>query len=211
MFTILTVDDHLIVRVGIKNILEDNFPKTQFLEAFDEKSACKHIKDTHIDVLILDLNMPQSNAVEVIEFAKQTQPAIRIIVFTMEEGQVLIRRLIKIGINGFLQKTATDEEIIKAVTFALNNRFYINENLNYLLLKQFSDNESGNPFDKLTNREYQIVKELLSEKSMAEISMTLNISVSTIASHKANIFDKLKLPKGNLLSLQNLAKKYQAI
>jgi DNA-binding NarL/FixJ family response regulator len=207
---LLLVDDHSIVRAGLKLLIEDFLPHTIIHEAEDGDSAFRQIKQHDYDLVIMDVNMPHTDSIGTLQSILSFKPAIKIIIFSMNSEDVYAKRYLKIGAMGYVRKDAPNEEIKKAISTVLNHKRYISPQLNEKLLTELhSSNKSGNPFDNLSPREFEIVQHLAHGDSVAEISNKLNLHTSTVGTHKARIFEKLKC--NNIIELTHLAKVHDVV
>jgi two-component system invasion response regulator UvrY len=207
---LLLVDDHSIVRAGLKLLIEDFLPHTSIHEAEDGDSALRQIKEHDYDLVIMDVNMPHTDSIGTLQTILSFKPATRIIIFSMNSEDVYAKRYLKMGAMGYLRKDAPNEEIKKAISTVLNNKRYISPQLNEKLLTELhSGNKSENPFDNLSPREFEIVQHLAHGDSVADISNKLNLHTSTVGTHKARIFEKLKC--NNIIELTHLAKVHDVV
>jgi DNA-binding NarL/FixJ family response regulator len=207
----LLVDDHSVVRAGIKLIITQHFADTKVWEAENEKQAVDILRTSPIDVILMDLNMPDSDPIRLIYYITTNHPKTSIIVLTRNDETVYAKRFFKLGIKGFLHKSSDNKEILKAIEQALANRVYMSEGLKQVLAESFFSGVSENPFDTLSDREFQVAKELLSGKSIADISASLSINSSTVSTYKGKVFEKLKIPNNNLVELMSLARQHRII
>lgn len=207
---ILLVDDHSIVRTGLKLLIEDFLPHAKIDEADNGDSAFKQIKHKDYDLVVMDVNMPQTDSYGTVQNILVFKPATRIIMFSMNAEEVYAKRYLKMGARGYLRKDASNDEIKKAITTVLNNKTYVSTELNEKLLTDLqSKTKIENPFDKLSPREFEIVQHLSQGESVADISQKLNLHTSTIGTHKARIFEKLHC--NNIIDLAKLAKAHNVI
>src|SRR6185312_14672327 len=202
---LLLVDDHSIVRAGLRLLIEDFLPHTKIDEAIDGDSAFRKIREHEYDLVIMDVNMPNTDSLGTLQTILSFKPSTKIIIFSMNSEDVYAKRYLKMGAMGYLRKDAQNDEIKKAISTVLNNKRYISPQLNEKLLTELhSNSRSENPFDNLSPREFEIVQHLAHGDSVAEISNKLNLHTSTVGTHKARIFEKLKC--NNIIELTNLAK-----
>jgi two-component system invasion response regulator UvrY len=207
---ILLVDDHSIVRTGLKLLIHDFLPHADIEEADNGGSAVRKIKEKNYDLVVMDVNMPETDSFGTIENILALKPGTKIIMFSMNAEEVYAKRYLKLGAMGYLRKDAPNNEIEKAINTVLNNKTYVSPELTQkLLLDMKSKNETENPFDKLSAREFEIVQHLAQGDSVAEISKKLNVHTSTVGTHKARIFEKLQCH--NIIDLTNLAKAHNVI
>lgn len=201
----LLVDDHLIVRSGIKLLLKDMYEDVQFSEAHDGESAMKLLAEDTYDLITMDVQMPNTDSFALMEFVKKQFPAAKVLMLSMSPESIYAIRFIKAGAKGFISKSAPLEEMKIAIDKVMNNKKYFSEEV----LLELSEGDSGgrnNLFDLLSPREFEIVTFLLNGKTISNIAADLSLSLSTVGTHKGRIFQKLKVT--NLLELKELANSY---
>jgi DNA-binding NarL/FixJ family response regulator len=210
MTQLLLVDDHSIVRAGLKLLIQQFFAHSEIDEAYDGDSAFEKIKKCDYDLVVMDVNMPNTDSFGILQTILAFKPSIKIIMFSMNDEEIYAKRYLKMGAMGYLRKDAANNEIIRAISAVLNNRRYISQELNEKLLSDLQSNhQSENPFDKLSPREFEIVQHLAQGNSLAGISQKLNLHTSTIGTHKARIFEKLACK--NIIELNKLANVYKIV
>lgn len=207
---ILLVDDHSIVRTGLKLLIQDFLAHANIDEAYDGNSALEKIKAKDYDLVVMDVNMPETDSFGTLQTMLTFKPSTKIIMFSMNAEEVYAQRYLKMGAMGYIRKDAPNDEIKKAISMVLNSKNYVSPELTQKLLSELnSKHKSENPFDKLSAREFEIVQHLTQGDSVAEISKKLNVHTSTVGTHKARIFDKLHCH--NVIDLTNLAKVHNVI
>jgi two-component system, NarL family, invasion response regulator UvrY len=199
----LLVDDHLVVRSGIKSILTELFVAPEIEEAADADIAVEKLKLHDYDLVLMDVHVPGSDMLGLMEFIHIKYPQTRVLVFSMSAENIYAIRFLKAGAKGFLPKDAPFEEIKKAINIILSNRKYISETLAETLADDYISVVSSNPFTQLSTREFQIATLLLSGAGSTDISKTLNLHVSSVGTYKKRIFEKLGVK--NILELKELA------
>ena len=155
--------------------------------------------------------MPDSDPTRLIQYITSNHAKTSIIVLTMNDENVYARRFFKLGIKGFLHKSSENEEILKAIEHALMKRVYMSENLKQVLAESLCTGGTDNPFDTLSDREFQVAKELLTGKSITEIADSLSIHSSTVSTYKGKVFEKLKISNNNLVELMTIARQYKIV
>lgn len=203
----LIVDDHEIVRKGVKQILSELYFPCTIYEAHNEESALQHLKEQAFQLVLLDVQLPDTNPLNLVEFIRISQPEAKVLIFSMGAENIYAKRFLKAGAMGFVSKKSGLEELKKGIDLALNNRRYISDALAELLATESDKNHLGNPFERLTAREMEIANLLINGKSVSEIGEQLHLSVSTVGTHKARLFDKLGIE--NLAQLIELNRVYQ--
>jgi len=210
MQELLLVDDHSIVRAGLKLLIHESLSHFNIDEAVDGDSAFKKIKNKNYDLIVMDVNMPNTDSFGILQTILAFKPSSKIIMFSMNAEEIYAKRYLKMGAMGYLRKDASNNEIMKAISAVLNNKRYISQELNEKFLADLQSNRaSENPFDKLSPREFEIVQHLAQGDSVAEISQKLRLHTSTIGTYKARIFEKLECK--NIIELNNVAKVYNVV
>ena len=202
----LLVDDHVVVRSGVKILLADLYTSSEIHEAMNGETAIVKLKEGEYDLILLDIQMPNTDTLGLMEYIHVTYPAAKVLMFSMSAENIYAKRFMKAGAFGFVSKEAPLEEITKAITTILGGKKYISESLAQKLAEDSYSGKSGNPFNELSPREFEIVSLLLEGKTVTEISQVLNIQTSTVGTHKARLFEKLRVE--NILQLKELATTY---
>ncbi|MEO6405639.1 MAG: response regulator transcription factor [Ferruginibacter sp.] len=202
----LLIDDHVVVRSGIKILLSELYKPSVIDEAQDGDSALAKVKENTYDLVMLDIQMPKTDTFGLMEYFKVKYPQLKVLVFSMSPENIYAKRFLKAGARGFISKDAPLDEIKKAIDLVLNDRKYISEAMIDMLAESSGKDKDGNLWNSLSAREFEIVSLLLSGQTLSSIAHTLNLQVSTIGTHKARIFDKLKVT--NILELKELANSY---
>jgi len=202
----LLVDDHNVVRSGIKGLLIELFKPSEIFEAGDGETAIEILKIHNYDLIMMDIQMPKTDTLGLMEYIHIRYPEAKVLIFSMSAESIYAKRFLKAGARGFLSKDAPLEEIKKAIGLVLNNRKYISETLAAVLAEESITERPSNPFNQLSPREFEIVSLLLSGQTLSDISKLLNLQISTIGTHKARLFDKLHV--SNILELKELANSY---
>ena len=203
----LIADDHAIVRAGLKTIMKDMYPFSQCDEAVNGDEAIDLVKKNSYDMMILDINMPETDSIAMVSNIFAYKEKSRVLIFSMQSEELYAKRYLKLGVLGYLDKESKGEEIKKAIENVLNGTMYMSPNLKKHFYEDMMAKRTENPFEKLSNREIQIAKYLLLGYSYAEIKKTLNLHSSTVGTHRIRFFEKLKIK--NLFELGELAKLYQ--
>lgn len=206
MKNFLLIDDHVVVRSGIKTLLSGLYPDAEVDEAKDGETAMAHLKQSKYDLVMLDIRMPNTDTFSLMEFFKQEYPSLKVLVFSMSPENIYALRFIKAGARGFLNKDAPLEEIKKAIDLVLNEKKYISEELLFALAEGQVPGVDTSPFNALSSREFEIVALLLQGKTISSIAADLHLGISTVGTHKSRIFGKLKV--SNLLEMKELANSY---
>lgn len=198
-YKILLVDDHLVVKAGVSIILNSEIDNLEIAYSKDYDETVQLIKTILYDLIILDINIPGGKRTEMIKEIKATLPTVKILMFSAHEEDSHAMRYIHAGADGYLNKLSGEQKIVEAVRSIINYGKYLTDEIIDKLSDDERLQESANPFDKLSNREVEIVKLLIKGEGTLEISNNLGIQMSTVSTYKNRIFEKLKI--NNLVEL----------
>jgi len=195
MLQILLVDDHSVVRAGVRQILQEADFSIDISEAADAASALKKIRQQRWDLVLLDIRLPDRSGVELLKLIKADNPKLPVLILsTYPESQYAVR-LIHGGASGYLSKDADDEEILKAVKTAAKGKRYLTLEVAELLANHITrgvqDDKMDCMHETLSDREYQVFLELAIGSGPNIISDKLNVSAKTITTHRARILQKM--------------------
>ena len=207
MKSFLLIDDHEIIRSGVKNILIELFSPCDVFEAKDETTALEQLKLRAYDLIIMDIQMPDTDTGGLMNFINIKFPEAKVLIFSMTAENIYAKRYLKAGAMGFVTKSSGLTELKKAIEMVLNNQIYVTNNLFKQLVVDLGSNKTGDPFEKLSGREIEIVNLLTSGKSITEISEILSLAISTVGTYKARLFEKLKI--NNLVELVEMWRLYR--
>ena len=210
MANILIVDDHIVITTGLKIVIGNFLPDSDIDVANDGDIAFEKIKHRNYDLIIMDISLPNTDSFNVVSNILAIKPTSRILMFSMSPEEMFAKRYLKIGALGYINKDAPLDEIKNAIEHALKNKRYLSPELQEkLALETLSNDHHENQFDKLSPREFEIVQHLVHGDSVSEISRKLNLHTSTVGTHKAKIFEKLKCE--NIVELVTMAKVHNLI
>lgn len=193
MTKILVADDHTLVRESLIKSLSLNLPDVHFGEAENSVTIMGKVKNEAWDLLILDLNMPGRNGLDVIKDVKEIRPEMPIVVLSMYPEDQFALRVIKAGAMGYLTKNTSSAELLKAIKTILNGEQYITRSIARLLTEGLRQDSKKLPHEILSNREFQVLLLIASGKSISDIASDLSLSVKTISVYRSNILTKMNL------------------
>lgn len=191
MITVLLTDDHVLVRTGIRRLLEDTKQVKIVGEADCGEDSLKLAQSLKPDVILMDVNMPGIGGVEACRLILQRNPKQKIIVLTIHNEQTFPKRLLEIGAKGYLTKDCGVDEMIEAIIQVNNGGAYIASSIAQRLALSLLPGNEDNPIDRLSRREFQVMLMISHGQTNNEISETLCLSPKTISTYRLRVLDKL--------------------
>ncbi len=192
MIKILIVDDHAVVRRGLKQILAEE-PDMVFGEARDAREALKNVNEKDWDIVILDITLPDRNGLDVLGELKRVRPKLPVLVLSVHPEEQYAIRALRAGAAGYINKMSASEEIVKAVRKVIKGGKYINQSLAEKLATALEAGFEKPLHETLSDREYQVMCMIASGKTAKEVAKELYLSVRTIRTHRVRILEKMKM------------------
>lgn len=191
MIKVFIADDHQIVIDGIKSIMEEGDEVTVVGGALSGEDTLAQLKDLEVDVLLLDINMPGMDGIEVAQRLKEQRDPVRILVLTMHNNPQFTKQLIEIGVLGCLMKNAGKQEMLKAIKSVYEGKRYYGTEVTETLFDSIDKSQKATQKAELTKREIEVLKLIANELTTAEIAEKLFISTHTVETHRKNLLSKL--------------------
>jgi len=186
---ILLVDDHPVVRQGIRTILTDRLKGAVVGEAADAATALVQVRSGDWDVVVADISLPGTNGLDLIKELRRLQPALPTIVLSMHPASQFARRALAAGATGYLTKDSAPEEFIIAIEEARRGRRYVGRDGGEA--GRWSTRAAGTAHDALSDREYQVLRMLGSGHTVSDIARDLGLSVKTVSTYRMRVLEKL--------------------
>ena len=186
---IVLVDDHSVMRAGLRLLLDAEPGFEVVAEASNAQDGARYVRGHHPDVLLLDLNMPGGSGLELIPRMREEAPETRIVVLTMQRDPAFARQALNAGAVGYVLKDAADGELALAIRLASRGQTYLNPQLGVRLARQPLDARPGD----LSKRELETLRLIVLGHTNVEMAGKLRISVRTIEAHRSHIHQKLSL------------------
>ena len=190
---ILIVDDHSMIRQGLRQILNDAFPRATFGEANSGNEALEQVSNNRWDVVLLDITMPGKSGIDVLKQIVDAQPNLAVLVLSMHPEDQYAVRVLKSGAAGYITKNTASEEVITAVKKVLAGGKYVSASLAENLAAGLNSPTGKAPHEILSDREYQVMRLIALGRSVKEIAFELSLSVKTISTYRTRIMEKTKL------------------
>ena len=191
---VLLVDDHTIVREGLRRILEAAPEAIAVVEASSGHQALECLRREGFGLAIVDLSMPGMTGLELIRRIKAEHPRTAVLVLSMHAEEQYALRSFKAGANGYLTKDSAAEELMRAVRKVAGGGAYVTASLAERVVQQLNGAVGVPRHAHLTDRELEVLRRLVAGQRITDIAEALHLSVKTISTHKTRILDKLELP-----------------
>jgi len=198
---ILIVDDHPIVRQGLRRMFEAETDLAVCGEADSEPAAREAIRAKKPDIVVVDLSLERGDGIELVRQMHAEMPELRMLVLSMHDETIYAERLLAAGAMGYIMKQAASDQLLIAVRRVLDGRTYVSETVQRSLDQRAGENrsETNDPVSRLSNREVQILNMIGRGMSSREIAQEFTLSVKTIESHRQTIKHKLGLATNSQL------------
>ncbi len=187
---ILITDDHAVVRQGLKQILAAEFKKAEFGEAGNATESIRKVTENHWDVIILDVTMPGRSGLEVLKDIKQLRPKIPVLMLSMHPEDQFAVRMLKAGASGYMTKESAPEELVGAVKKVMSGGRYVSPALAEKMASYLSIDVQTPPHERLSDREFLVLRMIASGKPVGVIAKELSLSVKTISTYRTRILEK---------------------
>lgn len=189
----LIVDDHLVVRRGVMQILRDHFPNAEFGEAASAHEALEQAWKTSWDLILLDIGLPGRSGLDVIKDLRQTGNEAPVLVLSVHAEAEFALRALKAGAVGYLTKEALGTELTAAAEKVLAGGEYIRPSVAEKLVSFLRSDENTAPHHALSDREYQVLTMIAVGKTVKEMGADLSMSIKTISTYRTRMLDKMKM------------------
>jgi two-component system, NarL family, response regulator NreC len=194
---VLLAEDHTLVRQGFRRILEDDPRITVVGEARTGIEAIEQCKELKPDVVVMDLSMPELGGLEATAEVLKANPQIKVVILSMYSNEAYVRKAFELGAKGYILKNAIEVDLTRAVMALAEGQAYFSPGISHIVLESMKagtfQGTSQDPYEKLTLREKEVLQLIAQGKSNKEIATLLNISVNTVAVHRARVMETLDL------------------
>lgn len=192
---ILVVDDHPIVRLGIRQMISADAGLSVCCEADSADAALQSVRSSNADLAIVDLSLGHGTGLELIHRLRETAPELPVLVLSMHDEVLFAERALRAGARGYIMKQEAIDGLVRAVQHVLSGRIYVSERLSQSMLERVGRDESSTSgrLGNLTDRELEVFEMIGRGLSTADIARELTVSIKTIETYRANIKTKLHL------------------
>ena len=193
MTRILLVDDHPVVRHGIKQVLAGAFHPAQVGEASNAAEGMTEIKNTDWDVMVLDLSLPGTSGLDLLKDLRRERPTLPVLVLSMHSPDQFARRAMNAGASGYLTKDSNPNELVRAVGEVMAGRRYLNPGVIEELVSNLQPERGQRPHEGLSDREYQVLRMIGSGLTVSQVATRLSLSVKTVSTYRARVLEKMSM------------------
>jgi DNA-binding NarL/FixJ family response regulator len=193
MIKVCVVDDHAVVREGLKRIIADNPGMAVTAEAGDGPEAMKVIRSEPCDVVVLDITMPNKSGLDVLKEIHSETPRLPILVLSMHSEDQYAVRVLRAGAAGYLTKESAPARLVQAIRKVVRGGKYVSPTLAEKLVYDLNSNSAKAPHEILSDREYQVLCMIASGKTVTMIAAELGLSVKTVSTYRVRILEKLAM------------------
>lgn len=190
---ILVIDDHVVVRRGVKQILEETFPHVEVGEADTGQKGVAAVQQESWDLAIVDISLPDQIGLEILCELHRVAPQLPLMVLSLHPEEQYAVRAFRAGAMAYLTKHTAPEELARAVKQVLTGRMYVTASLGERMAGSLSKNPTGPDHHTLSEREFEVLRYLAQGQSIKSIGQALALSVKTVSTYRARLLDKLQL------------------
>lgn len=209
MTRILVVDDHAVIRRGLHFILTGAFPKLELVDTQDAREALEAVEKQTFDLVLLDINLPGRNGLDLLQDLRRLHPKMPVIVLTAFPERDYALRAFKLGASGYVSKQSAETELLRAVSKVLTGGHYVTPSLAEVFASVLAGETPDAPHESLSNRELQVLCSVARGKTLKEIAAELNLSEKTIGTYRTRISQKLGLSTN--VELARYAERYHLV
>lgn len=193
MINVVVVDDHAVVREGLKRIISENPGMAVSGEAGDGYEAMSVVKANPCDVVLLDITMPNKNGLDVLKQLRAESPRLPVLVLSMHAEDQYAIRVLRAGAAGYLTKESAPAKLVQAIRKVVRGGKYVSQTLAEKLVFDLDTDTDKVPHEALSDREFQVLCMIASGKTVGDIAEELALSVKTISTYRVRILEKLQM------------------
>jgi two-component system invasion response regulator UvrY len=190
---ILIADDHPIVRMGLRQILEETMGSIDVDEAENGQSALDKAAKQHYDIMLLDIAMPGLNGLDALKLLRTQCPKLPVLMLSMYPEDLYAVRALRAGAAGYLTKSSAPDELFSAIEKILSGKKFVSASLAERLALELEGNNRERPHENLSDREYQVMLLIASGKTISDIAQDLSLSVKTVSTYRTRILEKMNM------------------
>ena len=192
MYRVLLADDHEVVRKGIRAILEDRCSPIEIAEAGTGDAALALLDKQPFDAAVLDLSMPGRSGIDLLAEVKHRHPKLPVLILSLYTEEQFALRALRAGASGYVTKAAASEQLVAAFEKIVRGGKYITDTLAERIASQ-AGGETGAPHDRLSDREFEVMRGIASGESVGEIAVRMHLSVKTVSTYRTRLLEKMHM------------------
>jgi len=193
MIRLLIVDDHTIVRHGLRQVVSESVDIEVAAEAGSSAEAVRLLRENTYDLVLLDISLPDKNGIETLKQIKREKPELPVIMLSMHGEDEFGVRALKAGASGYVHKQSAHDQLVAAIRQVASGRRYISPDLAEELARSIGEPSEKRPHELLSDREFDTLRMLASGKSLTQIAESLSISPKTVSVYRTRLLEKMKL------------------
>ena len=193
MISVLIADDHTVVRQGLKQILANDPQLAVVGEAINGNEVLQALDKLKVDALVLDITMPGRNGLDVLKEVKRKYPTLPVLVLSMHPEDQFAIRILRAGASGYITKESAPEELVGALRKVCTGGKYVSPHLAEKLAVFIEDETTRLLHEKLSDREFEVLRMLALGKTVTEVAEELLLSVKTVSTYRSRVLDKMKM------------------
>ena len=209
MIHVLVADDHAVVRRGLVQIISDTMDIEVAGEAADANDVFERVRSREFDVVVLDLDLGQDSGLEVLRTLRAEFPDLPVLILSVHPEDQYAVRLLRSGAAGYLNKDSAPELLVKAIRRVAEGRRFVSPEVAEDLLSQLDAEVDGPKHERLSDREFQVMRQIASGRSVSEIAEMLSLSVKTVSTYRTRVLDKMGM--SNNAELTHYAIKHELV
>ena len=192
VYRVLLADDHEVVRKGIRSILEDRCSPIEIAEAGTGDDALPQLGEQACDAAVLDLSMPGRSGIDLLAEVKHRHPKLPVLILSLHAEELLALRALRAGASGYVTKAAASEQLVAAFERIVRGGRYITDTLAERIATA-AGGETGALHDRLSDREFEVMRGIASGESVGEIAVRMHLSVKTVSTYRTRLLDKMNM------------------
>jgi DNA-binding NarL/FixJ family response regulator len=191
VYRVLLVDDHEVVRTGIRAVLEDRLGALTVTETGSGEGALSALAAATFDIVVLDLSMPGRSGIDLLAEIKHRHPELPVLIMSLHAEEQFAVRALRAGAAGYVMKSCASEQLVAAFERVVKGGRYVSEALAERLALQVGGGGLTTPHERLSDREFEVMRGIASGEAVGEIAARMNLSVKTISTYRARLLDKM--------------------
>jgi two-component system invasion response regulator UvrY len=190
---VLIVDDHPVLRRGLKEILAEEYKTLAVGEAQNGQEALRLVREQEWDIVVLDISMPGHNGIETLKEIRRLRPKLPVLILTSYPEEQYAVRVLKAGARGYLTKESAPEHLTAAIRKVIKDGYYVSPSLADVLALSLTGEQERPLYEQLSDREFQVLCMIASGKTVSQIAAELFLSVKTISTYRARVLEKMRM------------------